>query len=108
MGERDMAFWVYILASDRNGTLYTGQTDQLAHRTWEHREKIRPGFTSKYSVTKLVWFEAHPTREGAKIRERQIKEWKRVWKLRMIDAFNPEWKDLYLDLQNWYSPDMKV
>ena len=67
-------FYVYILASKRNGTLYTGSTDDLSRRVWEHREKIRKGFTSRYDVDRLVWFEAHETREGALIREKQIKK----------------------------------
>ncbi len=76
-----MAFYVYILASRRNGTLYTGSTDDLARRVWEHKEKVRPGFTSKYGVTTLVWYETIETREGVLIRERQIKKWERAWKL---------------------------
>lgn len=100
-----MSFWVYILASKRNGTLYTGHTDDLPRRIWEHRQGLTPGFTSKYGVKMLVWMEAFPTREEARTRERQIKEWKRVWKLRMIDRFNPDWDDLYLDLNNWNSRD---
>lgn len=67
-------FYVYILASKRNGTLYTGSTDDLGKRVWEHKEKIIKGFTSKYGVDRLVWFEAHVTREDAFARERQIKE----------------------------------
>lgn len=88
-------FYVYILASMRNGTLYTGSTDDLAKRVWEHKEKIIKGFTSKYGVDKLVWYEVHDTREAAFRRERQIKEWKRAWKLELIEKHNPEWKDLY-------------
>ena len=88
-------FFVYILASKRNGTLYTGSTDDLAKRVWEHKEKITKGFTSDYGVDRLVWHEAHDTREAAFTRERQIKEWKRAWKLELIEAFNPEWRDLF-------------
>jgi putative endonuclease len=90
-----MAFFVYILASLRNGTLYVGQTDDLAKRVWEHREKAVPGFTSKYGVSMLVWYEVHDDRESAFIRERRIKEWKRAWKLRLIEQANPVWNDLY-------------
>ena len=97
-----MAFWVYMLASKRNGTLYTGHTDNLPHRTWQHKEGQTPGFASKYGVKILVWIEAHSTRESAKTRERQIKEWRRAWKLRLIEMSNPDWKDLSLDLNNWY------
>ena len=99
-----MAFCVYILASDRNGTLYMGHTDNLARRIWEHRTKQRRGFTSKYNVGKLVWIEQHPTRDSAKTREFRLKKWNRLWKLDLIEDQNPEWKDLYLDLNNWYSP----
>ena len=67
-------FYAYILASKRNGTLYTGSTDDLSRRVWEHRGKIRKGFTSRYDADRLVWFEAHETREGALIREKQIKK----------------------------------
>jgi predicted GIY-YIG superfamily endonuclease len=88
-------FASYIVASRRNGTLYTGSTDDLAKRIWEHRDKIRPGFTAKYGVSTLVWYEWHETREGAFRRERQIKEWRRVWKLQLIERRNPTWRDLY-------------
>jgi putative endonuclease len=90
-----LAFWVYILASQRNGTLYVGYTDDIHRRIFEHREKLIPGFTAKYAVTRLVWLEAHPTRESAWLRERRIKEWRRAWKLRLIEGENPDWEDLY-------------
>ena len=90
-----MSFYVYIVASQRNGTLYVGMTDNLAHRIWEHKSKARPGFTAKYGCDLLVWFEAFETREGAFRRERQIKEWQRRWKLRLIEDLNPTWADLY-------------
>jgi putative endonuclease len=93
-------FFTYILASRRNGTLYTGSTDNLAKRIFEHREKMLPGFTRTYGVSQLVWFEPHETREAAFRRERQIKEWRRVWKLRLIEERNPEWADLYEQLPN--------
>jgi putative endonuclease len=98
-----MSFWVYILASARNGTLYIGHTDDLPKRIHEHREGLTPGFTSRYGVTMLVYMEAFPTREEARIREARLKEWKRAWKLRLIETANPEWKDLYLDLNSWNS-----
>jgi putative endonuclease len=88
-------FFVYILASKRNGTLYTGSTDDLGKRIWEHKSKAIKGFTARYGVDKLVWYEAHETREGAFRRERQIKEWQRAWKLALIEETNPEWNDLY-------------
>jgi putative endonuclease len=89
-----MAFFVYIIASGKNGTLYTGMTDDLGRRAYEHREKIRQGFAAKYGVDTLVWFEAHETREAAFIRERRIKKWRRVWKLDLIETMNPGWCDL--------------
>lgn len=90
-----VAFYTYILASRRNGTLYTGSTDDLGRRVWEHKLKAVPGFTAKYGVSLLVWYERHDTRHAAFRRERQIKEWNRVWKLRLIEGENPDWLDLY-------------
>jgi putative endonuclease len=94
-----MSFYVYILASQRNGTLYTGSTDSLTNRVWEHQHSVRPGFTSKYGVKQLVWFERHGSREDAFRRERRIKKWERLWKIRMIERFNPSWRDLSEDFQ---------
>ena len=88
-------FYAYILASKRNGTLYAGSTDNLSARVWQHKEKVFKGFTEKYNVDRLVWFETHETREAAFKREHQIKEWKRVWKLELIEATNPDWEDLF-------------
>ena len=93
-----MNFYVYILASRRNGTLYVGMTDDLVRRVWEHRIGTVPGFTRKYGVKMLVWYEQHETREMAFQRERQIKRWNRAWKLQLIERFNPTWKDLAVDL----------
>ena len=93
-----MSFWVYMLASAKNGTLYIGSTDDLVRRLWEHREGVLPGFTRKYEVKTLVWFEAHETRESALVRERQIKKWNRAWKLRLIERANPVWRDLAGDV----------
>jgi len=90
-----LAFYTYILASRRNGTLCTGSTDDLIKRVAEHRDKLRAGFTRKYGVAMLVWYEIHETREAAFRRERQIKEWKRVWKLEVIERKNPAWADLF-------------
>ncbi|HXQ12316.1 MAG TPA: GIY-YIG nuclease family protein [Caulobacteraceae bacterium] len=84
-----MAFFVYILASKRNGTLYIGSTDALANRVTEHKEGTRPGFTSKYGVHMLVYYEWFDTREGAFIRERQMKKWNRAWKLELIEGSIP-------------------
>ncbi|MBV8286511.1 MAG: GIY-YIG nuclease family protein [Hyphomicrobiales bacterium] len=89
-----MSFWVYILASRRNGTLYIGMTDDLVRRAWEHRTGTIPGFTRKYGIKMLVRFEQHETRESALQRERQLKKWNRSWKLQLIERFNPSWKDL--------------
>ena len=91
-------FYVYVVASQRNGTLYTGSTDDIIKRIYEHREKLRKGFTAKYGVSILVWFEQHGSRETAFRRERQIKEWRRSWKLRLIEENNPTWRGLYEDL----------
>jgi putative endonuclease len=98
-------FHTYILASKRNGTIYVGSTDSLERRVWEHREKVRGGFTAKYGVTRLVWFEAHDTREGAFRRERRIKGWRRSWKLTLIETGNPTWRDLFDEL--WPEPDVE-
>jgi putative endonuclease len=89
-----MAFYVYIVASDRNGTLYIGSTDDLAMRVWEHVEKVRPGFTKRYGVDRLVWYEVYETRENAFRRERQMKKWNRAWKMARIERLNPGWRDL--------------
>ena len=89
---------VYILASDRNGTLYAGVTSDLVGRTWQHKEHVVDGFTKKYDVTKLVWYELHGTMDSAILREKQIKAWKREWKIRMIEAMNPYWNDLWSDI----------
>lgn len=90
-----MAFYVYLLASHKNGTLYCGHTDDIAFRTWNHKKGRGSVFTRKYGVTRLVWYELHGTREAAKNREYQIKKWERAWKIRMIEETNPEWLDLY-------------
>ena len=90
--------YVYILASRRNGTLYTGSTTDLSRRVWEHKEKLTPGFTSDYDVTTLVWYERYDRLIDARHREYKIKKWRREWKLRLIEAMNPEWRDLYEDL----------
>ena len=85
-----MSFFVYIVASRRNGTLYTGMTDDLVKRIWQHRNSIVPGFTQKYGVKLLVWYEIHETREAALNRERQIKKWNRRWKLHIIEQNESE------------------
>jgi putative endonuclease len=89
---------VYLLASSRNGTLYTGVTSDLIARTWQHREHVVDGFTKKYEVTKLVWYELHGEMHLAITREKQIKKWNRAWKIRLIDEMNPPWRDLWPDI----------
>jgi putative endonuclease len=91
-------FYVYILASKRNGTLYVGVTNDLLRRVQDHREGEGSAFTKKYNVTKLVYYESTPHHSAAIQREKQIKPWKRKWKLELIEKMNPEWKDLYEDL----------
>ncbi|MFZ5491924.1 MAG: GIY-YIG nuclease family protein [Pseudomonadota bacterium] len=86
---------VYLLASRRNGTLYVGVTSNLIKRVWEHKNHVVEGFTDKYGVDRLVWYEPHPTMESAIRREKAIKEWKRAWKLALIEKSNPGWDDLY-------------
>ena len=88
-------FYVYILASQRNGTLYTGVTSNLIQRIWRHKQRLVDGFTKKYRVKSLIHYEVHDTAESAITREKQIKKWKREWKLRLIEENNPDWKDLY-------------
>ncbi|WP_298334866.1 GIY-YIG nuclease family protein [uncultured Erythrobacter sp.] len=87
--------FVYIMASRRNGTIYIGVTSDLPKRAWEHREGKVEGFTKKYGCKMLVWFEQHDTIEAAITREKQMKEWKRAWKLRVIEEKNPNWDDLF-------------
>ena len=86
---------VYILASKRNGTLYIGVTSDLVKRIWEHQSDFVEGFTKKYKVHDLVWYEVHDNMETAITREKQLKEWKRQWKIALIERNNPYWNDLY-------------
>jgi len=90
--------FVYILASRRNGTLYTGLTSNLIQRIWQHKNDAVEGFTKKYRVHTLVWFEPHATMESAIAREKAIKEWQRAWKIKLIETNNPQWRDLYEDI----------
>ena len=89
---------VYMLASQRNGTLYTGVTSDLAGRIFKHRSGAQGGFTRQYGVKRLVWFEMHSTMESAIQREKRIKKWYRKWKLDLIETDNPDWRDLAEDL----------
>jgi len=93
--EEARVFYVYLLASKPYGTLYVGVTSDLLKRIFEHKSKAVPGFTSRYGVDKLVWFEAHETPEAAIRREKQIKEWRRNWKISLIERDNLRWVDLY-------------
>jgi putative endonuclease len=88
-------FYVYLLASKPYGTLYVETTSDLARRVWEHKNKVVPGFTKRYGVDRLVWFEVHETADVALRREKQIKEWKRDWKINLIEHENPHWVDLF-------------
>jgi putative endonuclease len=88
---------VYILASRRNGTLYVGVTSDLSHRVALHKQDLIEGFTKKYRVHSLVYYEMHRTMDAAIRREKQLKEWRRAWKIRLIESMNPEWIDLFDD-----------
>lgn len=86
---------VYLLANGRNGTLYIGVTSNLQQRIWQHKEGGQPGFTDRFDVKNLVWFECTESMEAAILREKQLKKWQRAWKLRLIEESNPYWQDLY-------------
>ncbi|MDP1653868.1 MAG: GIY-YIG nuclease family protein [Rhodocyclaceae bacterium] len=89
---------VYILASQRNGTLYIGVTSNLIKRIWEHRNNAAEGFTKSYGVHTLVYYEQHATMGAAITREKQLKKWNRAWKLRLIEERNPDWRDLWPEI----------
>jgi putative endonuclease len=93
----EKTFHVYILAS-KSGVLYVGMTNNLVRRVWDHKQKRLPGFTSKYNVTKLVWFEARSTAMSAIAREKEIKAWRRSKKTALIEAMNPQWRDLTAEI----------
>ncbi len=86
---------VYILTNKRNGTLYIGVTSDLVKRVWEHKNSMVVGFTKRYKVHQLVWYELHESMESAILREKRLKDWKRSWKLKLIESMNPDWQDLY-------------
>ena len=92
------AGYVYIMASGRHGTLYIGVTSDLVKRVWEHRNGVVGGFTRKYRCKLLVWYAAYDDLQEARLRELQMKKWKRIWKLSKIEQMNPNWDDLYLKL----------
>ncbi|MCU0905160.1 MAG: GIY-YIG nuclease family protein [Tabrizicola sp.] len=103
---REYNFLVYLMASGRNGTLYCGVTNDLVRRVHEHREGRAECFTSKYGVSRLVWFEQHSDISEAILREKRIKNWNRAWKLALIEKENPEWRDLAVDLGLEPIPDV--
>ncbi len=96
MGGRQ--YYVYLLASKRNGTLYIGVTSDLVKKVYEHKNNLVDGFTKKYHVHKLVYQEVTDDTNGAIIKEKQFKKWKRAWKIELIEKNNPDWRDLYFDL----------
>jgi putative endonuclease len=100
----EKSYYVYILASSRNGTLYIGVTSDLIRRIWEHKEKLAEGFTAQYGVDKLVYYEQFHDAEYAIGREKRLKKYNRKWKLDLIEKSNPEWKDLYEELLSGF-PD---
>jgi putative endonuclease len=91
-------YYVYMLGSGLNGTLYIGVTSNLGKRIWEHKEGLVNGFTKRYAVKNLVWFEVHDDVIGAITREKQLKKWNRAWKIQLIQENNPRWRDLYYDI----------
>jgi putative endonuclease len=95
-----MTYYVYILASRRDGAIYVGVTNDLVRRVYEHRTKAVPGFTSKYDITRLVWFEIYDDPISAISREKELKKWKRAWKIQLIEVQNPGWEDLYESICN--------
>ena len=92
------SYCVYILASNKNGTLYIGMTSNIVKRIWEHKNKQVDGFTKKYEIHHLVYYEIHNNPESAIQREKQLKKWNRLWKINLIEKKNPKWNDLYQDI----------
>ena len=90
-----MAYYVYLLASDKHGTLYLGVTNDIVRRVYEHKSKVVAGFAKRYAVDKLVWFEIYDDPTTAIAREKELKKWRRAWKIRLIEESNPQWIDLY-------------
>ena len=90
-----MPYYVYLLASRKNGTLYLGVTRDLIRRTYQHKRKLTPGFTARYGVNRLVWYEVFDDPTNAIVREKELKKWRREWKIRLIKDMNSEWRDLY-------------
>jgi putative endonuclease len=90
-----LPYYVYLLASHKDGTLYLGVTRDLVRRTYQHKTHMMPGFTSRYDVRRLVWFETYDDPTNAITREKEIKKWRRTWKIELIEKENPDWRDLY-------------
>ena len=90
-----MGYYVYIVASRKDGAIYVGVTNDIVRRIYQHRTKTIQGFTSKYNITRLVWFEIYDDPISAISREKELKKWKRAWKVQLIEAQNPQWNDLY-------------
>jgi putative endonuclease len=95
-----MGYYVYILASRKDGAMYIGVTNDIVRRIYEHRTKAIPGFTAKYNITRLVWFEIYDDPVSAISREKELKKWKRAWKIQLIESQNPRWDDLYESICN--------
>jgi len=91
-------FYVYMLASKRNGTLYLGVTSDIVKRVWQHKNGLAEGFTKKYGIKRLVYYEIHEDAENAMKREKQLKKWRRAWKVELVEEKNSEWRDLYADI----------
>ena len=96
-----LGYFVYLLASGKHGTLYLGVTNDLIRRVYQHKNKLLGGFTARYGIARLVWFECHDDPCSAIAREKEIKKWRRDWKIRLIEEMNPDWRDLYYDLAPW-------
>ena len=93
-----MPYYVYLLASRKNGTLYLGVTRDLVRRTYQHKTKLTPGFTTRYGVDRLVWYEVYDDPTNAIAREKELKKWRREWKIRLIEEMNADWRDLYEEI----------
>ena len=93
-----MTYYIYIMANKKNGTLYIGVTSNLAQRVWQHKNDVHEGFTKKYGVHRLVWYEATTDVAVATLREKQMKKWRRQWKINLIEKENPDWDDLYEEI----------
>jgi putative endonuclease len=91
-------YYVYLTASGKHGTLYLGVTNNLVRRIYQHKSKVVPGFTSQYNVTRLVWYEVYDNAITAISREKELKKWRRDWKIRLIEEDNPDWSDLYISI----------